>query len=93
MSISPRRQSVGVNVGGVMVGGGAPVVVQSMTNTPTADVAATVAQIRRLEEDDLGIPSPDRIAPRPVGNSTQGKPGTRKDRFGKTRYKRMGGKP
>ncbi len=50
-------------------------------------------QIRRLEEDDLGIPSPDRIAPRPVGNSTQGKPGTRKDRFGKTRYKKMRGRP
>ena len=50
-------------------------------------------QIRRLEEDDLGIPSPDRVAPRPVGNSTQGKPGTRKDRFGKTRYKKMRGRP
>ena len=37
-----RRQSVGVNVGGVTVGGGAPVVVQSMTNTDTADIDATV---------------------------------------------------
>ena len=35
-------------VGGVPVGGGAPVTIQSMTNTPTSDVAATVAQIRRL---------------------------------------------
>ncbi|WP_037499351.1 excinuclease ABC subunit UvrB [Sphingomonas jaspsi] len=50
-------------------------------------------QIRRLEEDDLGIPAPDRVAPRPVGNATQGKPGTRRDRFGKTRYKKMGGRP
>lgn len=43
-----RRQSVGVMVGDVMVGGGAPVVVQSMTNTDTADVDATVAQIAAL---------------------------------------------
>ncbi|UDF31596.1 UNVERIFIED_ORG: flavodoxin-dependent (E)-4-hydroxy-3-methylbut-2-enyl-diphosphate synthase [Roseateles sp. XES5] len=44
----PRRQSVGVDVGGVLVGGGAPVVVQSMTNTDTADVDATVAQVAAL---------------------------------------------
>jgi len=43
-----RRQSVGVNVGGVMVGGGAPVVVQSMTNTDTADIDATVRQVMQL---------------------------------------------
>ena len=48
MSISPRRQSVGVNVGGVMVGGGAPVVVQSMTNTDTANIEATVRQVAQL---------------------------------------------
>ncbi len=48
MSISPRRHSVGVNVGGVMVGGGAPVVVQSMTNTDTADIEATVRQVGQL---------------------------------------------
>ncbi|RUV75734.1 MAG: flavodoxin-dependent (E)-4-hydroxy-3-methylbut-2-enyl-diphosphate synthase [Mesorhizobium sp.] len=44
----PRRSSVGVDVGGVMVGGGAPVVVQSMTNTDTADVDQTVAQVAAL---------------------------------------------
>ncbi|RWK84307.1 MAG: flavodoxin-dependent (E)-4-hydroxy-3-methylbut-2-enyl-diphosphate synthase [Mesorhizobium sp.] len=44
----PRRTSVGVDVGGVMVGGGAPVVVQSMTNTDTADVDQTVAQVAAL---------------------------------------------
>ncbi|TWG92593.1 4-hydroxy-3-methylbut-2-en-1-yl diphosphate synthase [Mesorhizobium sp. J18] len=44
----PRRQSVGVDVGGVMVGGDAPVVVQSMTNTDTADVDSTVAQVAAL---------------------------------------------
>lgn len=48
MSIFPRRQAVGVNVGGVMVGGGAPIVVQSMTNTDTADIDATVKQVAQL---------------------------------------------
>src|SRR4030088_3365646 len=43
-----RRHSVAVDVGGVTVGGGAPVVVQSMTNTDTADVAGTVAQVAAL---------------------------------------------
>ncbi|MEQ8480058.1 MAG: flavodoxin-dependent (E)-4-hydroxy-3-methylbut-2-enyl-diphosphate synthase [Hoeflea sp.] len=43
-----RRASVAVDVGGVIVGGGAPVVVQSMTNTDTADVDATVAQVAAL---------------------------------------------
>ncbi|UJW84057.1 flavodoxin-dependent (E)-4-hydroxy-3-methylbut-2-enyl-diphosphate synthase [Devosia sp. SL43] len=45
---APRRHSVGVSVGGVMVGGGAPVVVQSMTNTDTADIDATVKQVMQL---------------------------------------------
>ncbi|MER8825939.1 flavodoxin-dependent (E)-4-hydroxy-3-methylbut-2-enyl-diphosphate synthase [Mesorhizobium sp. M0938] len=44
----PRRTSVGVDVGGVMVGAGSPVVVQSMTNTDTADVDQTVAQVAAL---------------------------------------------
>ena len=48
MSVSPRRRSIGVNVGGVMVGGGAPIVVQSMTNTDTADIEATVRQVAQL---------------------------------------------
>ncbi len=43
-----RRRSVGVDVGGVMVGGGAPVVVQSMTNTDTADIEGTVRQVAAL---------------------------------------------
>jgi (E)-4-hydroxy-3-methylbut-2-enyl-diphosphate synthase len=46
--IAPRRWSVPVNVGGVVVGGAAPVVVQSMTNTDTADIAATVTQVAAL---------------------------------------------
>lgn len=43
-----RHQTTAVNVAGVMVGGGHPVVVQSMTNTDTADVDATVAQVAAL---------------------------------------------
>jgi len=43
-----RRTSVPVNVGGVWVGGDHPIVVQSMTNTDTADVAATVKQTEEL---------------------------------------------
>ena len=43
-----RRVSRPVRVGGVVVGGGAPIVVQSMTNTDTADVSATVAQVAEL---------------------------------------------
>jgi (E)-4-hydroxy-3-methylbut-2-enyl-diphosphate synthase len=45
---STRRISVQVAIGHVRVGGGAPIVVQSMTNTDTADVAATVRQVRAL---------------------------------------------
>ena len=43
-----RRKSVGVDVGGIVVGGNAPIVVQSMTNTDTADVDATVEQVAAL---------------------------------------------
>ncbi|MGB7010793.1 MAG: flavodoxin-dependent (E)-4-hydroxy-3-methylbut-2-enyl-diphosphate synthase [Pseudolabrys sp.] len=43
-----RHRSVAVDVGGVMVGGGAPIVVQSMTNTDTADVAGTARQVAAL---------------------------------------------
>ena len=45
-----RRASRQIFVGKVPVGGGAPITVQSMTNTETTDVAATVAQIKRLEQ-------------------------------------------
>jgi (E)-4-hydroxy-3-methylbut-2-enyl-diphosphate synthase len=43
-----RRPSIAVDVGGVTVGGGAPIVVQSMTNTDTADVEATARQVMEL---------------------------------------------
>jgi (E)-4-hydroxy-3-methylbut-2-enyl-diphosphate synthase len=46
----PRRKTHGVRVGHVLVGGGAPIVVQSMTNTDTADVASTFKQTLELAE-------------------------------------------
>lgn len=57
-----RRKSRRVYVGKVPVGDGAPISVQSMTNTPTKDVAATVAQIRALEAvgaDIVRVSCPD----------------------------------
>src|SRR5690554_3821523 len=48
--IAKRRQTVAVNVGGVMIGSAHPIVVQSMTNTDTADVEATVRQVTELAE-------------------------------------------
>ena len=45
---APRRASRAVRVGTVVIGGGAPIVVQSMTNTDTADLAATVEQAAQL---------------------------------------------
>lgn len=44
----PRRASSTVRVGAITIGGGAPIVVQSMTNTDTADIAATVSQVAAL---------------------------------------------
>ena len=60
MSIRPyrdivRRKSRQVMVGPVPVGGGAPITVQTMTNTLTADAEATIAQIRRCEEAGVDI--------------------------------------
>ena len=60
MSIRPyrdilRRDSRQINVGKVKVGGGAPIAVQSMTNTPTVDVAATIQQVRALEAAGVDI--------------------------------------
>jgi (E)-4-hydroxy-3-methylbut-2-enyl-diphosphate synthase len=49
-TLHPRRKTYGVNVGHVRVGGGAPIVVQSMTNTDTADVESTFKQTMELAE-------------------------------------------
>ena len=59
-----------IRVGGVPLGGGAPVTIQSMCNTRTDDVAATVAQIRRLEAagcEIVRVAVPDMVAARAVG--------------------------
>jgi (E)-4-hydroxy-3-methylbut-2-enyl-diphosphate synthase len=45
-----RHQTVGVKVGKIQVGGGAPVVVQSMTNTDTVDIASTTQQCFELAQ-------------------------------------------
>ncbi len=57
-----RRVSRQIHVGPVPVGGGAPITVQTMTNRPTPDVAATVAQIKRAERagaDIVRVSCPD----------------------------------
>ena len=67
MSVRPwrdivRRKSRQIMVGNVPVGGDAPITVQTMTNTPTEDVRATVDQIRRCEEagaDIIRVSCPD----------------------------------
>lgn len=59
-----------INVGGVLVGGGAPVSIQSMTNTRTDDVSATVEQIKRLQTAGcqiIRVAVPDLAAARAVG--------------------------
>ena len=50
-----RRRSRQIHVGSVAVGGDAPISVQSMTNTETCDVAATVAQVQALERAGADI--------------------------------------
>ena len=61
-----RRPSLATRVGGVLIGGGAPVVVQSMTNTGTADVAPTVAHVPPGMVRDVGLPPFCRPRPNPV---------------------------
>ncbi|MBC8535644.1 flavodoxin-dependent (E)-4-hydroxy-3-methylbut-2-enyl-diphosphate synthase [Feifania hominis] len=64
-----RRQTRTVRVGEVSIGGGNPIVVQSMTNTPTADVDKTVAQIRQLVNSGckvVRLAMPDEEAARAV---------------------------
>ena len=48
MVLNQRHQSIGVRVGSIQVGGGAPIVVQSMTNTDTTDIESTTRQIIEL---------------------------------------------
>lgn len=75
MSIRPwrdieRRKSRAIEVGGVTVGGGAPITVQTMTNTPTPDVAGTIAQIDRCTEagaDIVRVSCPDQASTAALG--------------------------
>lgn len=66
----PRRATRQIFVGGVPVGGGAPIVVQSMTKTDTRDKRATIAEIRRLERcgcEIIRLAVPDREAAEALG--------------------------
>lgn len=66
-----------INVGGVLIGGGAPVTIQSMTNTPTQDAEATVAQIRELAAagcEIVRVAVPDMEAARAVGKIKENSP-------------------
>ncbi|USF25723.1 4-hydroxy-3-methylbut-2-en-1-yl diphosphate synthase (flavodoxin) [Firmicutes bacterium ASF500] len=64
-----------IKVGGVLIGGGAPVTIQSMTNTPTQDVEATLKQIRELAAagcEIVRVAVPDMEAARAVGKIKEG---------------------
>ena len=66
-----------INVGGVPIGGDAPVTIQSMTNTPTQDVAATLKQIRELAAagcEIVRVAVPDMEAARAVGKIKESSP-------------------
>jgi (E)-4-hydroxy-3-methylbut-2-enyl-diphosphate synthase len=64
-----RKKTRQISIGNVKIGGSAPIAVQSMTNTPTPDVAATVAQIKRLQEagcEIVRVAVPDQDAAKAV---------------------------
>ena len=64
-----RKKTRQISVGNVKIGGDAPIRVQSMTNTPTPDVTATVAQIQRLQEvgcEIVRVAVPDQQAAKAV---------------------------
>lgn len=66
-----------INVGGVLIGGGAPVTIQSMCNTPTQDVPATLDQIRKLAAagcEIIRVAIPDMDAARAVGRIKENSP-------------------
>ncbi len=72
-----RRQTRRIQVGGVAVGGGAPVSIQSMTTTDTRDAAATLAQIRELAAagcEIIRVTVPDEAAAAAFGNIVRGSP-------------------
>ena len=69
-----RRKTRQIHIGNIAIGGGAPISVQSMTNTKTTDTAATVAQINALQAADCDIVRlavPDMDAAKNLGNIIQ----------------------
>lgn len=69
-AVFPRRMTRRIMIGGVAIGGGAPIAVQSMTKTDTRDVRATVAQIGRLERagcEIVRLAVPDKAAAAALG--------------------------
>ena len=52
-----RRKTRIINVGNVPIGGNSPIAVQTMTNTITSDVKATLSQIKRVVESGVDLPS------------------------------------
>ena len=58
-----RRKSRAINIGNIKIGNGAPISVQTMTNTPTADIKSTLSQIKRIEKvgaDIVRVSVPDK---------------------------------
>jgi (E)-4-hydroxy-3-methylbut-2-enyl-diphosphate synthase len=73
--MNPRRISKPIQIGGVTIGGGAPIVVQSMTNTDTRDIRATIEQIRELEDagcELVRVAVPDAEAARAISEIKRG---------------------
>ncbi|MBI2860328.1 MAG: flavodoxin-dependent (E)-4-hydroxy-3-methylbut-2-enyl-diphosphate synthase [Chloroflexi bacterium] len=73
--MNPRRISKTIRIGDVAIGGGAPIVVQSMTNTDTRDVRATVNQVLELEErgcELVRVAVPDAEAARAIAGIKRG---------------------
>ena len=69
-----RRKTRQIHIGNIAIGGGAPISVQSMTNTKTTDIAATVAQINALQAagcDIVRLAVPDMDAAKNLGNIIQ----------------------
>ena len=80
MAIAPivqRRKSIPVKVGSVVIGGAAPIAVQTMTKTDTRDVKSTVRQIHELKESGCEIVRPavpDREAAEALKDIVKGSP-------------------
>src|SRR5713226_8836961 len=72
-----RRKTRQVNIGGIPVGGNAPISVQTMTKTKTSDVAATVAQIRQVADagcDIIRVTVNDKEAAEAIGEIVKQSP-------------------